>query len=265
MLLAGLGLFLLAHPIFPQKSIFAASEGAENLETLTFNTGWGISPTSTIEQILSEQTADIIGIQEATTDEVERFDQYLRDHYPYQVFDPSGTGIGLVSKYEIVQEKWLQPPTNGRPILHAKLDLNNQVVDVFVAHIAWPSLSTEPNFGIPNGLNEYWQAREIYFLQEHAEAAGGPVIIMGDFNMSDQSHSYKELSGKFGDAFRDGGWGLGFTFPNYRRVLGREIKTPLLRIDYIFYDERLTIQHAEVFCFEGGSDHCALMASFAIP
>ncbi|MEM8862042.1 MAG: endonuclease/exonuclease/phosphatase family protein, partial [Chloroflexota bacterium] len=196
---------------------------------------------------------------------IRRFNRELRDDYPHQAFDPSGYGIGLLSKHPIVQQEWLRPPTNGRPILHAELNVDGQPLHVFVVHISWPTILTETSYGIPRGLHEYWQAQEIYFLQQQAEAVDGPVVILGDFNMSDQSHSYKELSAEFGDAFRDGGWGLGFTYPNYRPVLGHEIETPLLRIDYIFYDEAMQIEQADVKCFEGGSDHCALQAIFELP
>lgn len=264
-LLVGGVLLLAAHPVFPQKALFAAGTDGAQLEVMTFNVGLGISSVDRITQVLTEQSAEIVGVQEAIPDQINHFNSQLRNQYPYQTFDPKGTGVGLLSRYEIVEESWLQPPTNGRPMLHAQLDINDEIVHVFVAHVSWPTILRTSTSQFPHGLHEYGQAKEVYFLQQQAEAVSGPVIMMGDFNMSDQSHSYKELTANFGDAFRDGGWGLGFTFPNYRTVLGQEIETPILRIDYIFYDEVLDIQQAEVTCFENGSDHCALRAIFSSP
>lgn len=264
-LFVGMVLFLAAHPIFPQKPLFAAEKPSTTIEMMTFNTGLGITPADQISTALMSQSAAIVGIQEATTEQIEHFDLQLRDQYAYQLFDPSGSGIGLLSAHPIIESQWLQPPTKGRPMLHATLDVSGQPMHVFVAHISWPTIMRASNYGIPSGLHEYWQAQEIYFLQQQAESVNAPVIIMGDFNMSDQSHSYKELTAEFGDAFRDGGWGLGFTFPNYRTIWGHTIETPVLRIDYIFYDEVLQIEQAQVGCFESASDHCALISHFELP
>lgn len=270
-LIAGLSLLIVSHPIFPQKALLPQSTAGNKLHTMTFNAGWKHTPAEQLADTLGKQRAEIIAIQEATPSQIDLYQFQLQSQYPHQVFDPDGWGIGLLSQHPITNINWLKPPTNGRTILHAQIEVENQPLDIFVVHFSLPTISMHPILGIPYGVDEYWQAKEINFVLNTAKSIDGPVLIMGDFNMSDQSHTYKELSSAFGDAFRDGGWGLGFTFPSqvsyYHDRLNRNIllPKPLVRIDYIFYSKTVAIQQAKVTCFTDRSDHCALQARFAWP
>ncbi|MEM9775322.1 MAG: endonuclease/exonuclease/phosphatase family protein [Chloroflexota bacterium] len=269
-LFAGIVLFLATHPIFPQKTLLATEALSSTFEVMTFNTGWNHTPANQIKSILQNQEADFVSIQEATSEQQELFNKHLNSQFPHQIFDPEQYGIGLLSKHPIIEQSWLQPPTNGRLILHARVDIRGQAIDVFVVHFSLPSIHFDPIVGLPIGLNEYWQAVEINFVLEQAKSAGGPVLMMGDFNMSDQSHTYKDLTAHFGDAFRDVGWGLGFSFPhqqsyNFEQAgLVVPLPHPIVRIDYIFYDEQLKVVGSQVKCLNEGSDHCAMVAKFGL-
>ena len=39
-----------------------------------------------------------------------------------------------------------------------------------------------------------------------------PLIVIGDFNLTDQQSLYTSLTRHLRDAHREGGWGMGFTF-----------------------------------------------------
>ncbi len=264
-------LFLVSHPIFPQTSFFTNVENNTKLEVMTFNTGWNHSLAERVKVAIEKQPLDLIALQEASPEQQTLFKTQLHLKFPHQIYDPDGYGIGLLSRYEIIEHEWLQPPTDSRLMLHALIEVEGELVNIFVVHLLLPQINFNSTVGLPTGLSEYWQAQEIYFLQQKAKEVSGPVLLMGDFNMSDQSHTYKELSDSYGDAFRDGGWGLGFTFPHqqsyYFEQAGLDIPLPkpMVRIDYIFYDPELMIQQADVQCFSGASDHCALQARFVLP
>jgi len=95
-------------------------------------------------------------------------------------------------------------------------------------------------------------------------ATGGGLpfqIIAGDFNMSDQTATYATLSAVTIDAYREAGFGFGFTFPNNLRLGQAPIPGPFVRLDYIFHSPELSAQQAYVGC-SGSSDHCYLVARF---
>ncbi len=55
-----------------------------------------------------------------------------------------------------------------------------------------------------------------------------PVLVTGDFNDTPASYSYRMMTKRLHDSFREAGNGFGATF---RGILG------VLRIDYVFYDD----------------------------
>lgn len=71
----------------------------------------------------------------------------------------------------------------------------------------------------------------------------GPLMIVGDFNMTDQSADYGQITARYADTYREIGWGMGFTFPDFSTlsaipgsVSGLGFIRPLARIDYVFHD-----------------------------
>ena len=54
-----------------------------------------------------------------------------------------------------------------------------------------------------------------------------PVIVLGDFNDTAISYTYKTIIGDLQDAFLTKGWGVGSTFTG---------PLPYLRIDYVLVD-----------------------------
>ncbi|MBL7766099.1 MAG: endonuclease/exonuclease/phosphatase family protein [Chitinophagaceae bacterium] len=81
-----------------------------------------------------------------------------------------------------------------------------------------------------------------------------PSIICGDLNDIPTSYVYFKIRGKFSDAFLQKGFGLGAT---YNKVL------PVLRIDYIFHDDRFKINGFEMDQVTF-SDHNPLIVSLTL-
>ena len=264
-LIVGFGLLLSAHPIFPQKAPWlssASADGAPQLEVMAFNTGWAVTPPRQLADVLAQQSADLIVMPEVSHRQARVYRQQLTESYPYQVLDrDDGSGAGLISKHPIIDYEWLVPKS-GRKMLYATVDWDGQLVHVFTVHLSWPAIHWEELTGIPIGLTEGRQSRQVDFLIAEAKKVKGPVLILGDFNMSDQSETYELLTREYGDAFRDGGWGLGFTFPNSTTMKGVQLDVPIVRIDYIFYSNHFDIVGSDVDCIPGSSDHCALKAVF---
>jgi endonuclease/exonuclease/phosphatase (EEP) superfamily protein YafD len=86
--------------------------------------------------------------------------------------------------------------------------------------------------------------------------------------MTDQTPEYQRLlSVGLVDAYRQAGWGFGFTFPAFRRVrfAGHQavIRFPLVRIDYVL-GAKIQAQRARVITESTGSDHRPVLAELAV-
>jgi endonuclease/exonuclease/phosphatase family metal-dependent hydrolase len=82
-----------------------------------------------------------------------------------------------------------------------------------------------------------------------------PVIVLGDFNDTPVSYSYRKIRKGLNDSFVKSGYGAGFTYQgNY----------PPNRIDYILYDNKLISTRFDILKVKY-SDHYPILASFRKP
>lgn len=79
-----------------------------------------------------------------------------------------------------------------------------------------------------------------------------PTIVCGDLNDLPSSYSYFNVKGQLEDAFLERGCGVGSTYRG---------KISFLRIDYMFFSNRLRIKYFDRFLVPY-SDHLPLMGSF---
>jgi endonuclease/exonuclease/phosphatase family metal-dependent hydrolase len=89
-----------------------------------------------------------------------------------------------------------------------------------------------------------------------------PVILLGDFNTTSLSKSYDHITEEFHDSFIYTGDGFGFTYPA-REKFGIKLPWPLVRIDYIFFNEQLISHETKVIEENGGSDHRPVFSIFS--
>lgn len=90
-------------------------------------------------------------------------------------------------------------------------------VSLISVHLASPhaglvAMSGDGGGTLKNSVARRW--RESDTLQAIAEDVQGPLIIMGDFNTTDDSPIFREHWSGYADAFLTRGWGLGYTYMN---------------------------------------------------
>jgi vancomycin resistance protein VanJ len=257
-------LFLAAHPLLPSLSAVlpAGSRGA-TVTTMTFNLGWTLTPPQLLAQTLAAAPADIVAVQEVTAEAAAVLSDKLAAIYPYRILDPSVGTTGLLSKLPIVSTQWLSPP-DGRPFLHVVVDHEGVELHVFAIHFYPPGIVWWESLPLPRGLIETGLEGEVATLLQQVAAVAAPVIVLGDFNMSDQSRAYAAMTTALQDGFRQAGIGLGRTFPNNFRLARVRLPFPLVRIDYVFHSAHLEATSAVVKCVEGQSDHCAVLVGLRV-
>ncbi len=99
-----------------------------------------------------------------------------------------------------------------------------------------------------------------------------PLIVLGDFNLSDRDATYRLLGGMLNDVYREAGWGLSNTFPSRGDFDGWPsqgggidlLYLPVVRLDYVFTSAGWIPTGAQVVDVPG-SDHLSVMADLLLP
>jgi vancomycin resistance protein VanJ len=240
----------------PPPPACAASDGCITLTIMTYNTGCGLVEPDNLVAALLASNADIIALEETTPEEVPLLDAALSEAYPYRVLYGYGIpGIGLLSRYPIVEHELFDLSARIFPYLRARLDVEGRPLTLIAAHPPPPGFDRRRiSYATPG--------RPDFPLLADVAVSNSPTLLIGDFNTSDQSESYRQLTeAGLRDAFREAGWGFGLTFP----ASGANISLPpLVRIDYIWYTPDFRAMRAWTGP-DAGSDHLPVMAQLIWP
>lgn len=112
--------------------------------------------------------------------------------------------------------------------------------------------------------NRDWGAYVAYHagLRQQVRDYKGPLILAGDGNATVFTPEMRALREILQDAWDQGGFGLGFTFPGPWRRLG--MLGPWLRIDYIFHDAALDTMSARRVDDATGAGHYPVWAELLL-
>ncbi len=119
-----------------------------------------------------------------------------------------------------------------------------------------------PPFMYPAEIHDQQTAA---FVGDVAGMTDNPLIVVGDFNVTDQSEAYRTINRYLKNARWKIGWGFGFTFPARPHAKGLPVATgPLYRLDHIFYSDHFIVRRAETLLTAGGSDHLPILAQLSL-
>lgn len=216
-------------------------------------------------ELIRQANADIVALQEMSPEASAAIDTQLSDLYPYRALfpEPNGGpyhGRGLLSHYPIDDVKsWpVEYPIPMR---------------LMTAVINTPFPITVYNFHAPPSYPIYGQGFDIHprgqqindILMMMADRYA-PILWMGDFNTNDADMNYAHIVTHMKDTYREVGWGMGFTGPDWSHPQSQE-GLPFIpihqRMDYIFHNEWFLAVEAHVWPNSGGSDHRPLFATLA--
>jgi vancomycin resistance protein VanJ len=202
-------------------------------------------------RIIREANADLVALQELNPLLADAFEGDLADIYPYRALHPdkSYPGQGVLSRFPIVEDSYWKIHLGHQRV---KIETNGAALILYNTHPVHPFLR-ERGFFDPT-----LRAAEINDLLTRAEGETDPVLIAGDFNMTDLTADYQRIAVRYGDTYREVGWGMGFTFPD----LGQRLL--LARLDYVFHSQQFVALEAHVLTTSGGSDHRPLLVRFAL-
>lgn len=229
-------------------------EATSSLSVLTFNIQSPEQEIDAMVDIIRDVNADVVAIQELNSSMADALEDRLGETYPHQALHPrdgDNAGQGVLSRFPIVHDEYWR-----NDFLEEKL--GHQRVDVDWSESLFTLFNTHPlpAYASDRGFNASNHTQELTELLDRAANVSTPVILAGDFNMTDAFDMYRRFTESYTDAYAAvGRVGFGFTFPY---MSGNPIP-PLMRIDYVFYDTTFEGVEASVWSESGGSDHLPLL------
>ena len=242
---------------------------ADSITVMTFNIWGGSQSTETAHVIVENGLPDIIALQELTPQMVNVFLEEIGDLYPYRLLSPEGTyrGMGVLSRFPLteidtrhlahpwwqVQAMRIETPAGPFTLYNVHPDATNVLVYI------------EEERDIPAEVRSSMALRQqtIEMLVADFSQRDGPIVVVGDFNSTDQSDVYALMRQHLTDAHRASGWGLGHTFPAYGGSFrGIPIFPLQMRLDMVFLSKDFQAARTWVSQAYGESDHRPLLTEF---
>ena len=260
------GLFL------PRVSPATASEAAL-FRVLTLNVLYLNDDGAAVQRLVQDEQPDVICLQELTPRIAADLEVRLRDAYPYRFLLPEEgtTGIGVFSRYPLHDEGELPDPAeevgwwwNGAQVV--TVDMGGRQVKLLNVHAIPPPSSISASrwseiFETVVRLRE----QELELWMDWVEQQDGPVVVAGDFNLTDQNAGYRLVAARLNDAHRRAGWGWGHTWQAYRSgYAGLPLPSRLLRLDYVWYSDHWQAVESHVGAWDHQSDHLPVVAALTL-
>lgn len=245
-----------------------ASSANPALTVMTYNVLAHNPRPEAVAEAIVRSGADVVALQEVSERIGEVLQERLREQYPYHLLARMDEvrGMGVWSRYPLrdtgqrLAGPWLSEPQ--------VLEITHPTATITVVNVHNVSLDVSSP-GWPWRLHQTAPAREAaaHSLITFARAHRGPLVVLGDFNATDQNRAYRLLRTVLRDAWREAGFGLGHTFPGAdaygtgRPHLGfLPLPRWLARIDYIFHSPDLRTLDARIGPWDGHSDHRPVIA-----
>jgi len=258
--LPGIVMFVILYgALFWPQSIPATSGPA--LTVATFNVHAHSDPDA-VAGAVAKLDADLLGIEELSSEHVPALEERLARRYPYRALyakepydgakPPPLSGVGLLSRYPILDHEAIVTEHRMRH-LRATVNVEGVAVTVYVIH------PDNPTFMPPHHYSTARRSSAFDELLPRMAAESNPVLVLCDCNMTDRSDDYRRMARRFNDAFREAGWGMGFTFSATTGLI-----PPAIRIDYVWHSDEFVARDAYVGDDNGPSDHYPVVAELAL-
>lgn len=235
-----------------------------SLKILSHNIGWYTTKSPTLVKLIDKEQADIVFLQETVQKHRKKVFDLLKSDYPYQIDTPP---VGVLSKYPILSSEILHLANHPETQHRAIIKFNKQEIVIYNMQATGPWVKMYnifPFIKIP--VYKYKQRfPEIQDLVERVQQETLPVIVAGDFNMTDESQDYYKVQKVLQDSFLKSGFGFGFTWPHgfFAKKINLKLTYPVCRIDYIWYSKHWGAKSSSVL-EATESDHLPVAAELIL-
>ena len=240
------GVFFTSAPTIP--------DDAPRLSLVTFNIASYGTNLDEFTALISEIDADVVLLQELGEEAAATFAEAFAETYPYQALYPVAgrvRGQGVLSRVPILEDEAYIPYAFYQQRL--LLDVDGQEVALYNVHLVYPFAN---NFAR--------RRQDVKELLARMDAERVPVIVGGDFNLTERNIEYGWMTTDYTDAYRSSARGLGWTFAPFGHLCRENIPVcAAARIDYFFHSAGLSAASAQVWERTAGSDHYPVRVELA--
>lgn len=269
-------------PRFLPRAVAAVPADAPQITLLTFNlhSDWTAHYPEPLVEVILEADADVVAVQELSEPAAADLQAALADAYPYMALHPhelyAFAGQGVFSRYPILEDEYwrhedddLDSVSKGHQ--RVVLDVAGTRLVLYNTHPMNPFLRANPlRLLTGEGFSANINNLDITDLLDRAAGESGPVVLAGDFNLTELNSPYQRLVEHYTDTFREVGWGFGFTYPDWNQYAAPDIRDiripmfPLARLDYVFHNAQVAGLEATVWPSAGSSDHRPVLVRLAL-
>lgn len=226
------------------------------LRVMTFNVLYGQRDFSPEMDVIRAADPDVVAFQELNWSSAAALSEGLADEYPYMVLDPSAENFqdtGFVSRYPIVESRYFDDSFGFQRIV---VDVDGTQIAVYNIHHTIPLRLSFPFIDNTTRTSEVTQVLEVI------QADSLPVVVMGDFNMSDLNDDYGRYTAHLTDVHRAVGQRMGLTHSGPLVILPFMRTARILRLDYVFVSDPARLRPISLVAWQqsGSSDHLPVVA-----
>ncbi|MCA0456885.1 MAG: endonuclease/exonuclease/phosphatase family protein [Chloroflexi bacterium] len=266
-------------PRFVPKSGLMVDANTPTLRVMTNNVSHFNAEPERIPALIVSQSPDIIFLQEVELSTESDVRAALASAYPYQSVQLDDMREGMYtaanltySRVPFVSSEQIDPRIPQMPLIYRNvIEHDEQQIALYNVHLLSPG-SGYARF--TDRINNYFiryaldyddtaRNRQIDALLAFLADEPLPYIVAGDFNTSDFSMTYNQLTAQMNDSFAESGEGLGGSWPAARVFGWPAFIPPIIRIDYIWHSTGLQSVKAWQGAYTG-SDHLSVFADLTL-
>ena len=265
-----MGLVLLRHYHWMLWRTLPRSKGGQEarqpeIRVLTANLLKKNNNLENMRQRLIRHDVDVAVFQEVNASALAGLFHPLRQEYPYQYWMAqlgSQLGLGVMSRHPFVLEHRRSLGVGGPFYLRLRVQVGSHSLLLYNIHLISPLFGSPP---VRLNPSLHMRNYQVQGLLADAQAQSGPVLLMGDWNTTEGSDIYKQVSAVYQDGWATAGLGPGWSWPHNLEPYFRVKARPVLRLDHSFCSHDLEVLAAQVLPVKGGSDHSPLLLTLRLP
>lgn len=239
------------------------------LTVMTYNTLAWQREGHDLKRSIQAVNPDLVGLQEVGPRAARYLADELAEQFPYSHITESAdsSGAAVLSRYPLRDAVSFRASEKGHWWQRMLVDAPDGPITFFNIHTKIPYIRTTHRRKwlprIPLTFHSERRNREVDYLVSLVEKVDGPIIVCGDFNMTERSADHGKMADVLRDAYQQVGRGLGNSFPR----VGSWPRTfpapwPLLRLDYVWHSR----DFAAAWAYRGDagdSDHHPIIVGFS--
>lgn len=214
-----------------------------------------------ISNFIREENPDILCLQEHSRIRYKQLTQY--PHKIETAYSVPRSIQAIFSKFPIISQGELNPPNTTNNIIYADIVMDRDTIRVYNVHLqSFQIVPSDANLTSTQSGKLYRpmittfakQMEQVKMLKAHISKSPYKVVVCGDFNNTQFSNVYNNISDNMNDSFFESGKGFGTTYL---------LKGLPMRIDYILAENSFKIVGHRNFKIKY-SDHYPVMAELEL-